>query len=198
MKLIGLTGGIACGKSTAAKYFEKRGIPVIYADQLAHRVIEPGRRAYKKIVEEFGSSVLDSSGKIDRKKLGEIVFNNPEKLERLNQITHPEVALEAAREIARYRGQGVSVLIYEVPLLFEAGLESLFDVIITVYVPREVQRERLLRRHPELSPEEAEKRIDSQMPVDEKARRSDYILDNTGTTEELFKQIDELIGEIVV
>ena len=198
MKLIGLTGGIACGKSTAAKYFEKRGIPVIYADQLAHRVIEPGRRAYKKIVEEFGSSVLDSSGKIDRKKLGEIVFNNPEKLERLNQITHPEVALEAAREIARYRGQGVSVLIYEVPLLFEAGLESLFDVIITVYVPREVQRERLLRRHPELSPEEAEKRIDSQMPIDEKARRSDYILDNTGTTEELFKQIDELIGEIVV
>ncbi len=196
MKLIGLTGGIASGKSTAAEIFKELGFSVLIADQLARKVVEKGQPAHTEIVQTFGPQILDPAGEIDRKKLAELVFSNRELLQKLNAITHPRVAALAAEEIQKRESMGVNTLIYEVPLLFETDMQGMFDAVILIAVPPEVQLRRLLDRNPQMTEEEAKSRIASQMPLEEKIKLADVVIDNSKDIEYLKKQIEKTVKEL--
>ena len=183
MQIIGLTGGISSGKSTVLKTLKSLGAMVIEVDKTAHNVMEPGQPAWKEIVEYFGESILKGDRRIDRGVLGAIVFNQPEYLKKLNQITHPRVKenLQARlNEIQEMKTHEVIVL--EVPLLYESGMDKMCDRVWVVWVDHETQISRLMDRDG-ISRVEAEKRIASQMNLDEKAKRADLIIDNTGPPE---------------
>jgi dephospho-CoA kinase len=192
-KLIGLTGGIATGKSTAARFFAEGGARVIDADQLARRVVEPGRPALGEIREAFGAGVLRSDGSLDREALAAVVFADAGARSRLNAIVHPRVAEEADRVIRDVReADPEALVVYDVPLLFECAMQGRFDAVVVVYVPRSEQLARL-RVRDGLSREEAERRLGSQLDIEEKARRADWILDNCGSPEDLRRQVESLI-----
>lgn len=183
MKTIGLTGGIASGKSTVAKIFATHHIPVINADKLAHEAIQPGQPAYKEIVSTFGSVVLAENETIDRKKLGKIVFADDQAKKRLETIIHPVVIEKIKGFIATMHEYGVNVAVFEIPLLFEVGLTSLFDEIWVVTVDRESQLTRLQERDG-LTVEEAKQRIETQLPLEIKVKKADVVIDNNlGVTE---------------
>ncbi len=184
MKIIGLTGGIASGKSTVSRAMRDLGAIVIDADEVAHTIMEPGKPAWEDIIEHFGSGVLNTDQTIDREKLGAIVFNNPERLQALNQITHPRVAEQFKQMITTLRVEkSDAVLFMEVPLLYETHLERICDEVWVVWVDEETQIQRLMKRDG-LSREDALKRIDAQMALDEKARRAEFVIDNRFSIEE--------------
>ncbi len=183
MKIIGLTGGIASGKSMVASILKDRGATVIDADQLARRVVEPGTGAYREIVETFGSRILLPDGGIDRKALGAIVFSDAEARKRLERITHPAIRKLAEQMLEAERLKGTEIVFYMVPLLLEAGLASTVDEIWIVYADDDTQMERLMKRDL-IGEEEARRKIAAQMPMDEKIRFGHKIIDNTGTPEE--------------
>lgn len=194
--LLGLTGGISTGKSTAARFFEEAGVSVVDADQLARRVVEPGRPALEDIREGFGDAVLGPDGRLDRGVLGALVFQDPAARARLEAIVHPRVAAEAEREIQRLLTEMPGgVVVYDVPLLYETGASGRFDLVAVVYVPRAEQLRRLCARDG-LAREDAERRLASQLDIEEKARRADAVLDNRGSREELRAQVLELIRRI--
>jgi dephospho-CoA kinase len=179
MILVGLTGGIATGKSTVAGLFKRCGATVIDADALAREVVQPGKPAWREIVRTFGKAVLNPDRTLNRQALGTIVFRHPAKLRHLEHIIHPRVA----REQARLTRQAAcidphAIVIYDVPLLFEAGIDTRVDKTIVVTADRETQIARLKKRN-DLSRAEALRRIKSQMPLTEKRRRADYTLDGT-------------------
>jgi len=177
MVWVGLTGGIASGKSTVSRFFREAGAFVIDADEIAHAVIRKGEPAYAGVVEAFGAGILNKTGEIDRKRLGEIVFNDAARRERLNQLVHPHVYARAETEkkaIAAAHPEGV--ILFDVPLLIETGAHQEMDRVILVYVDRATQIDRLIKRDG-LTREEAERRIDAQMPLDEKRRFADEIID---------------------
>jgi dephospho-CoA kinase len=179
MILVGLTGGIATGKSTVAGLFKRCGATVIDADALAREVVQPGKPAWREIVRTFGKAVLNPDRTLNRQALGAIVFRHPAKLRHLEHIIHPRVA----REQARLTRQAAcidphAIVIYDVPLLFEAGIDTRVDKTIVVTADRETQIARLKKRN-DLSRAEALRRIKSQMPLTEKRRRADYTLDGT-------------------
>ena len=188
MRIIGLTGGIASGKSTAARILERLGVPVIDADRLSRDVVEPGAPAFAAIVEAFGAEVVGPDGTLDRAKLGAIVFNDPAARRRLEEITHPAIGARADELLARYRRDGEPVVIYMAPLLIEAGVTGRVDEIWVVYVDRETQAARLCGRDG-ITLKEALQRIESQMPMEEKAARGRLVIDNRGTQEELERQV---------
>lgn len=191
MRVIGLTGGIASGKSTVAHILERLGVPVIDADRLSREVVEPGTPALAAIVAEFGADLLDQGGRLDRARLGSIVFGDPAARRRLERITHPAIGARADELLATYRHAGEPVVVYMAPLLIEAGRAGLVDEIWVVYVDRETQTERLCQRDG-LGPQEAGQRIDSQMPMEEKAARGRLVIDNRGTPAELERQVMEI------
>jgi dephospho-CoA kinase len=194
--LIGLTGGIATGKSTAARYFAEAGVPVIDADVLSRRVVEPGRPALRDIRQEYGEGVIRPDGSLDRDALAARVFRDAKQRARLNEIVHPRVEKEAQREIEKVLDANPEALVvYDVPLLFEVGMAARFDLVALVYVPKAEQKSRLMARDG-LSCDEAEARIASQMDIAEKARLADVVLDNQGTVERLRLQIESLIERI--
>ena len=196
MILVGLTGGIATGKSTVASIFRRFGATVIDADQLAREVVRPGKPAWREIVKSFGKRVLLPDRTIDRPALGSIVFHNRRKLRRLEQIIHPRVAREQqrrARDIARRTPD--ALIIYEVPLLFEAGVNTRVDKIIVVTADRGTQVARLKRRNG-LTRREAIQRISSQMPLAEKARRADIVLDGTKSKSSLSREIRRVVQDL--
>lgn len=196
VRLIGLTGGIATGKSTAARFFAEAGVPVVDADALARRVVEPGCPAWEEIRREFGEGVVRPDGSLDRESLAGIVFRDPSARARLNAIVHPRVAGLAQAEVARLlAADPEGLVVYDVPLLFETGAEGRFDLVVVVYAPRAEQRARLLGRDG-LSREEAEARLGSQLDVEEKARRADVVLDNRGSREVLRQQVFDLVREL--
>lgn len=195
MILVGLTGGIATGKSTVADLFRRFGAAVIDADQLARDVVQPGKPAWREIVKCFGKRVLLPDRTIDRPALGSIVFRNRRKLRRLERIIHPRVAREQqrrARGIARRTPD--AIIIYEVPLLFEAGVNTRVDKIIVVTADRETQVARLKRRNG-LTRRQAFQRISSQMALAEKARRADIVLDGTKSKSLLSREIRRLLRD---
>ena len=197
MKIIGLTGGIASGKSTVARTLRELGATVIDADEIAHSVIEPGKPAWEDIVKKFGSHILKPDQTIDREKLGAIVFNDPELLQELNQITHPRVAEQLKHIITTMRiEQSHAILFLEVPLLFETHLERICDEVWVVWVDEETQIQRLMKRD-NLSREDAIKRIDAQMSLDEKARRADVVIDNRSSLEETIAKATKYYNEIL-
>jgi dephospho-CoA kinase len=191
MLVVGLTGGIASGKSTVAAMLRERGAAIINADTLGHRVLERDSDGWSRVVATFGEGILTESGEIDRKRLGAIVFADPEQLKRLNAISHPRIRAMALEEIAALRARGdVDVAVVEAALLFEGHWDDFCDEVWVVYVPEEVALARLVERNG-LSEVHARERIRAQMPVDEKRARADVVLVNTGSLAELEAQVDE-------
>lgn len=192
-KVIGLTGGIASGKSTAAAYIKSQGYPVLDADIYARKALDKDEPGYKKVVEHFGPSVLAESLEIDRKKLGQIIFNNEDERKVLNDIVHPEVR--------RMMNEEQSVLLekkhvfLDIPLLFENGLDKNCDITITVFVDSDVQLTRLMARN-QLSKEDALSRINSQMSLEEKKIRATHQFDNNGSKDELYTQINQFLNSL--
>lgn len=186
--VIGVTGGFGTGKSTVARIFKSLGAKVIDADKIARGLLKTGTGVYKEILRVFGKKVLQESGAIDRSKLAVIVFNNENPLLKLNKIVHPE-----AVKIIKQKIDGVSkgIIVLDIPLLFEAGLECLADKIVVVKSNRQNQYERLLKKT-SLSKIEIAKRINAQMPLSKKIRGADFIIDNDGSIENTKKQIQKL------
>lgn len=200
MLIIGLTGGIACGKSTVSKQIAALGIPVVDADTIAREVVEPGTPAYKQVVDAFSAEVPDlvcPNGSLNREALGKAVFGNKERLGRLNRIVHAAVKREMARQVFSLYLQGNAAAVLDVPLLFEAGLDRVCGATITVACDAETQLQRLLHRNPELSEEDARKRILSQLLAEERAARADRVISNDGSVEELEKEVKRAMQELV-
>lgn len=190
--IIGLTGGIASGKSTVSKMFQKRGIPVVDADQIAREVVETGKEAYEKIVGAFGREILNEDGSINRAKLGSIVFQHKTKRELLNSIVHPAVRKEMKKKQEQFVLQGAKAVVLDIPLLFESDLTHLVDKIIVVYVNENTQLQRLMKRN-HLSKEEALARINAQMPLKEKIKMADEVIDNEGDFNDTERQLEEIL-----
>jgi len=194
---IGLTGGIASGKSTAAKMFQERGAYLIDLDELAHFVEEPDQPAWKAIVDYFGYDILNEDRTINRVKLGLIVFADQKKLSILNSIVHPAVFDEWRRRIDNlYEVDPCAVVISDVPLLIEVGMQDQVDLVILVYVSPEVQIERLMDRDG-CSREEAVKRLASQMPIDDKIPYADIVIDNQDSPDETREIVYEIWDDIL-
>jgi dephospho-CoA kinase len=195
MLLIGLTGNIASGKSTAAQLLAARGATIIDADVLARRAVEVGTPAYEEIVRRWGGTVLTPDGRLDRGALRERVFDDHDELEELNRIVHPEVDRLRREMIEAARRRGDRVVVCDIPLLFEKHLAGQFDKIILVDAPRPMRLERLVRDRG-LHETEAMKMIAAQMPAELKRARADYVIDNTGAPAELEARVDEVWREL--
>jgi dephospho-CoA kinase len=196
MILVGLTGGIACGKSTVARLFQDCGAILIDADELARAVVEPGKPAFKAIVKTFGKQVLATDGTLDRSALAKIVFRNPAKLKRLNAIVHPRVAREQAKLVRAIRTQEPNaVVIYDAPVLFEAGAHRRMDKIIVVAADEATQITRLRTRN-HLTKTEALRRIRSQMPLKHKVKQADYVIDGTLSYEQTKHEVERIYAEL--
>lgn len=192
--IIGLTGNIATGKSSVMRRLEEHGALVIDADKVAHAVMEPGGEAYEAVVEAFGPEILAPDGKIDRKKLGEIVFRNPSELRRLEKIVHPAVR-RRIRDIIS--GARENVVVIEAIKLLDYGLaDELCDEVWVVTAPPQQQALRLMRDRG-LSEDEAWLRINAQPPQEEKVRRADVVIHNSGSLEQLYEQVDRAWAKTV-
>ncbi|MFU8816260.1 MAG: dephospho-CoA kinase [Pseudomonadales bacterium] len=187
---IGLTGGIASGKSTAARYLEQLGAHVIDADRLGHRAYEPDTPAFAEVVATFGEQVVAADGSIDRKALGACVFGAPDKLKQLTDIVWPQIRRMAEAEMASVAAADPArVVVLEAAVLFEAGWEDAVDEVWAVVVAPEVARDRACARDG-LEPDAVQKRIDAQMSNDERRRRADVVIDNSGNPESLLARVD--------
>ena len=195
MKLIGLTGGIASGKTTVAKILERLGAAIVDADTLAREVVEPGRDAWKEIVETFGAEVLHPDQTLDRQKLRATIFNNPAARKTLESIIHPRVRALAEQRIDEHAAAGYEIVVYEVPLLFEGKLHDWLRPVILVACDVAVQKQRLQQRD-RVSVEEAQKHIDAQMSLEEKRRLADYVIENDGNLEDLERQVRAILSQI--
>ncbi|GEN51363.1 dephospho-CoA kinase [Alkalibacterium pelagium] len=186
--ILGLTGGIATGKSTVSRFFESQGIPVVDADKGARLVMEPGQAAYHAVVKAFGQEILTEDGAVDRTGLGAIVFNDPAKLSKLNETVHSHVLNWIRDEKSKLIKADHSMIVLDIPLLYEIGLESEVDAVMVVYVDPQTQLKRLMKRDG-LSDRDAQKRIDAQKSIDIKAEKADVIIDNRGSIEETEDQL---------
>ena len=195
MKLVGLTGGIASGKSTVAKIFQRLGAAIVNADDLAREVVLPGREAWKEIVASFGAEILQTDQNLDRQKLRTLIFNQPEARKRLESIIHPRVRALAEERIRQYSAAGYPVVIYEVPLLFEGKLQEWLRPVILVACNVETQTGRLQQRD-HLTRADAEKHIAAQMSLAEKRRLADYVIENNGSLADLERQTREIVEQL--
>ncbi|HHU32097.1 MAG: dephospho-CoA kinase [Zhaonellaceae bacterium] len=191
MKVIGLTGGIASGKSTVSNKLRELGAVIVDADAISREVVKKDGPVWHKIKEHFGSSVLLPSGEINRKALGNIIFNNSEARNVLNSITHPEIFKRAKEKIKALQKSGSKVIVFDVPLLIESGYHTMVDKIWLVYCSKETQIKRLMTRNG-LSREEAISRIESQLPLEEKLRYADEIINTEGSLSETEHQVQKL------
>ncbi|HBF42217.1 MAG TPA: dephospho-CoA kinase [Desulfobacteraceae bacterium] len=190
--ILGVTGGIASGKTTVANMLKELGAPIIDFDLIARQIVEPGKRAWKDIVDYFSENMLLEDGNIDRRKLSNIIFNDTIKRKKLEEITHPRVFDEFHRQVTKFSGKSSEVIIQAViPLLFEVGLERLVDSILLVYIPRERQIERLVRRD-KISEQEADNILKAQLPIDEKVKHADFVIHNEISFEETRRQVKQL------
>ncbi|SFS44815.1 dephospho-CoA kinase [Paenibacillus sp. 453mf] len=186
---IGLTGGIATGKSSVSRYLVSLGAILIDADQIAREVMLPGHPVLAAVIERFGQAVLNEDGTLHRKKLGEIVFGNSAELKALNDITHPAIRQEMRERMRMFeQEQPDKLVVSDIPLLYESGLSEQFEQVMVVYVPAEVQLKRLMERDG-ISKEDALSRLNAQMDIEEKKRRADIVIDNSGSMEETKAQI---------
>jgi len=189
--IIGLTGGIASGKSTIANLLVERGALLVDADQVAREVVLPGEPALEAIASTFGQAVLGTDGSLNRKALGEIVFRDKESLAKLEAITHPAIRTRMQQTIHTYAEQFPERLVVaDVPLLYETKQEHLYEGILVVYVPAEVQKKRLMERN-NFPEEEASRRVALQMDIEQKRLKADWVIDNSGSLEETKRQLDE-------
>ncbi|XP_066539476.1 dephospho-CoA kinase domain-containing protein [Hoplias malabaricus] len=192
MFLVGLTGGIASGKSTVSSQLRELGCPVVDADAVARKVVEPDTSAYRLVVQHFGQEVLLENGEIDRQKLGRIIFSSPEKRKLLNSITHPEIHRAMLKQILLYFLQGYRYVILDVPLLFETRrLTRFLNHTVVVYCDPATQLARLMQRDG-LNQEEAKQRVAAQMPMKEKRGLASHVIENSGSREDTHRQVLKL------
>lgn len=200
MLRVGLTGGIACGKSVVGEMLASRGAHLIQADRIAHDLMRPGQPVYRAVVDRFGPEIVTLDGEIDRPRLAAIVFADKTRLEELNQMVHPAVIRaqeEWMDQIGRREPQAIAVV--EAALIYEAGLGDHFDKVVVVACPPERKVERLARRmgvDDATARTELERRSKAQIPDDEKIRRADYVVDNSGTLETTEAQVQSLFAEL--
>lgn len=195
MKWIGLTGGIASGKSTVAKILREQGYPVVDADILAREAVKPNSSGYQEVLSQFGNEILNPQGEIDRQKLGQIVFSDLEKLSQLEAIIHPIVRGLQNKKRHELDQKGVEYAFYDVPLLFEKNLNDQFDHVVVVFGSRAHQVERMKDRDG-LSLEEIEDRLKSQIPLEEKKLKADFVVNNEGDLSDLKKEVLRVLREI--
>lgn len=194
MKIVGLTGGISSGKSTVSSYLKQLKIPVIDADEVARKVVEPNSQGAREIRKTFGSDVFEEDGSLNRQKLGALIFSNTENRQKLDDLLQPLIKIMILDEIEEYRQKGENMIVLDLPLLFEKQYEELCEEIIVVYVPRELQLERLMKRN-QYTKQEALSRIDSQLSIEEKRKRATVLLDNQGTIQQLYQQVEQWLVE---
>ncbi|MEC9491769.1 dephospho-CoA kinase [Flexistipes sp.] len=195
---LGLTGGIASGKNTVAKMFSSLGAYTIDADEISREVMSSGHKTYDKIVENFGRDILKENNEIDRKALRKIVFDNAEKRQLLESIVHPAILEEEKKRVGEIKGRDdKAIIITHAALIIEKGTFERFDGVIVVYAEREQQITRLIKRD-SISREYAEKIISSQMPLDEKVKYADFIIDNTGTPEDTKQDVLRVFNAIKI
>lgn len=190
-KTVGLTGGIACGKSTVAEFFKALGVPTVDADQVAREVVAKGSDGLSAIVEAFGPAVLAADGSLDRVKMGNLVFGDAKMRAVLNGITHPRIAQASAAKLAALQSSGAPYVFYDAALLVENGLHRGFPALVVVSATPEQQLARLVARNG-LSEAEAQARLDAQMPVAEKAAVADFVIENSGTLEATRARVEEV------
>ncbi len=195
MLVVGLTGGIASGKSTVSRMFEQAGIPVICSDELAREVVRPGSPGLAEIRRIFGNDVLDDEGGLVREAMARLVFQDQSQRKLLESIIHPRVEEEQIKRLKALERKGHSVVVIDVPLLYEVGWERFVDLVVVVYAPRQVQEERLLNRDG-MSSDDARSRLDAQMSIDEKRRLADRLVDNGNTLEHTRRQVATIIEEL--
>lgn len=195
MLVVGLTGGIASGKSTVSRIFQENGVPVVCADELARRAVEPGSSGLEEIRRAFGNGVFDAQGELDRAAMARIVFQDTEARKKLESIIHPAVSREKDRLLTELENQGHEIVIVDVPLLYESSWQGNFDLVIVAYAPRDVQEQRLIQRD-HLSLEEAQARLHAQMDIDEKKRLADRVIDNTGDLEHTRRQVQDMLRDL--
>ncbi len=191
--ILGLTGGIGTGKSTVANMLKEKGIPVVDTDLISREVIQ-----YPEIIEkiklEISNEVFDFENKLDRKKMSEIVFENQEKLKKLNEIMHPEILKKMWNEVEKLK-KDYKIIVVDIPLLFEINMEKEVDKILLIYASKEIQLKRIMERDCR-SREEAIKIINSQMPLYKKREKSDYIIQNNDSLEKLEKSLDKIVQKL--
>ncbi|XP_012257854.1 dephospho-CoA kinase [Athalia rosae] len=194
MFIVGLTGGIATGKSTVAAIFREYNIPVIDADQIARKVVEPGKRAWHKIRKEFGTEVFYESGHLDRTKLGDLIFNDIELRKKLNAITHPDIYREMCWEALKCLFRGYPFIVMDLPLLFETGhMLNYLHKIIVVTCEEDLQLQRLMERSG-FTEAKAKLRIGAQMSLDKKAEMSNFVVENSGGESDTREQVIRIIN----
>jgi dephospho-CoA kinase len=195
VKLVGLTGGIASGKSTVAEILKRQGAAIINADVLAREVVEPGHQAWAEIVNTFGIAVLQPDRTLDRQKLRAIIFDDAAARKKIESIIHPQVRALAEQRIREHAAAGYAVIVYEVPLLFEGNLQEWLRPVILVACDVDTQRNRLQSRD-NLSAAQAQKHIDAQMSLEAKRRLADYVIENNGSLEDLKRQVQAVLEKI--
>ncbi|GAB6092004.1 dephospho-CoA kinase [Furfurilactobacillus curtus] len=193
--IIGLTGGIATGKSTVARLFAEAGCYVIDADQIARQAVRPKSSGLRQIVNEFGLKILTNTGELDRSKLGNLVFNDSNQMTKLNAIVQPIIRDLIKQAVAKAKLVQPRAIILDAPLLLEQHYESMVDVIVVVTVPENVQRDRLMVRN-HLNGAQARARIASQMPLADKEKLADFVISNTGTIEATKQHVIELLDHL--
>ena len=196
MILVGLTGGIASGKSLVSKLLKELGAYIIDADEIAHEVIQPGEPAYQEILPQFGKEILNEDGTIDRSKLGRLVFSDPVKRTLLEGIVHPRVfAIEEARRRQAVQQDPEAVIIFDAPLLIETRAYELMDKVIVVYANSRTQLKRLMERD-HLEYDEAKRRIAAQLPIADKRQHADYIINSGDPPNDVAKQTAAIYHEL--
>ena len=195
VRVVGLTGGIASGKSSFAEALRAHGAAVIDADALARAAVAPGSPALAEIARAFGAGVIAPDGALDRKRMAEVVFSDAAARRRLEAITHPAVRRAMEAETARLGAEGHALVFYDVPLLFEVGLDRTLDAVVVVWAPPELQRARRAARDG-LGRAEADARLAAQLPIDEKAARADFVVENAGAPGELGPKADRLLADL--
>lgn len=195
MRVIGLTGGIATGKSTVSNYLLSLGVPVIDADLISREVVEPGTPGLEKLVQTFGAELLNPQGQLNRPVLAQKLFDNEEVRKQVNQLLHPIIYERMFERVARYHSNGETLVVLDIPLLFETIATDRFDSIWLVYIPEKIQLERLKKRD-QLSQEAAQARMASQLSIEEKKKLADVIINNSGSIEETREQVQMLLKSI--
>lgn len=194
-KILGLTGGIASGKSTVSQYFKSLNIPLIDADKVAHDVMQAGEPVVLEIAKTFGDDYILANGEIDRAKLGDLVFKDSDKRKQLDKIVQGEIRKEINRLKELALEDNPELIVLDIPLLFEAGYDKSVDLVMVVYVDGATQKERLMKRNIELEEADAKNRIKSQMSLEMKADKAAIVIDNTGTIDETIAQIKKWVHE---
>lgn len=191
MLRVGLTGGIACGKTVVQELLARHGALTIDADAIVHELMAAETDLTRRIVEAFGSDVIALDGSVDRKKLGRLVFSDPEARSKLNALVHPEVIREEKRFLREAENRGVEIAVVDAALMIEAGTYRDYDKLIVVHCPRALQVDRLIARDG-LSPSDAARRVDAQMPVEEKKPYADFLVDTSGSMMDTERQVERV------